>query len=609
MKQEDASQARTRAEGLSRGPRSDFTMQLDIRLLGQFSVNIDGRPLAKLAPARLQSLFSYLVLHRDAPQSRLDLAWLFWPDTDESNARNNLRQLIHQLRDALGEAEQFVQITPSTLLWDPRLPASIDAALLDQVVSEAQQAKRSGDAALQRSLLDSAFELCGGPLVPSCYDDWIASERDRLAARCKSAMQQYVEIVEATREYNLAIPRIEHWLKHDATDEEAYNNLMRLHALCNNRSAALQAFNACCEALKRELDLEPSESTVRLRDNIKAADPQVVGARQALTEGTMPPLIGRVDEWRALQKAWNAAAAGGHFALIKGEAGIGKSRLAAELLAWAALQGFATAKTRSYAAEGQLALAPVTDWLRSDALRPSIERLEDVWLAEITRIVPELQREGQSLPAAGMGERPRLFEGIARAVSGARQPLLLVIDDLQWCDPETLQWLHFLLRFEPSPAVLIVATVRSEELPRAQLVRDLQLRLEEQAAITEIVLEQLDAAETAALAAQIANRAFDPETATRLYRETEGNPLFVVEMLRSNAARIFAEDADSGLPPRVQAVIAGRLAQLTPAARDVVSAVATVARACKLPILARVLNCSEHELVPALDELWQKRII
>ncbi len=586
-------------------------MELQIRLLGQFSVTVDGRPLASLAGGRLQSLFTYLVLRGGAPQSRSDLAQLFWPDTDESNARNNLRQLIHKLREALGEAAQFVRITSSTLQWDRHESCAVDALSIDELFSEAQHAKKSESVAHQLSVLERAFELCGGPLAPSCYDDWITPERERLVARCKSATQEYLEIVEATREYKLAIPHVNHRLRHDPADEEAYQCLMRLHALCNDRAAALHVFKDCRDALKRELDAEPSESTILLHDSIKAEGRQFIDARRPHADGPSLPLIGRVDEWRALRTAWDVAAAGtAHFVLVKGEAGIGKSRLAAELLSWAARQGLATAKTRSYAAEGQLALAPVTDWLRSEAIRPSLDRLDDVWFSEVSRIVPELRSEGRGLQPAGMGERPRLFEAVARAILAAPQPLLLVIDDLQWCDPETLHWLHYLLRFEPSASLLVVGTVRSEELPGAQLVQDLQLRLEEQSAVTEIVLEPLDGAETAALAAQIANRDFDAETTTRLYRETEGNPLFVVEMLRGNGARILADDVQrSGLPSRVHAVIAGRLAQLSPAATDVVSAVAIVARACKVSILARALNCTEHELVPALAELWQKRIL
>jgi DNA-binding SARP family transcriptional activator len=346
--------------------------RLQVRLLGQFEATLDERPLTKLIGGRLQSLFAYLVLHGGAPQSRSHLAFQFWPDAVESNARNNLRQLLHQLREALREAGRFVRTTPSSVQWEPAEPCVVDVTAMTAALCEADEAGRSGDALRGRSALGRAVDLCGGPLVPSCYDDSIVPERDRLARRCIETIAQLVKLFEATREYQLAIPYVYHWLRHDPTDEEAYRQLMRLCALAHDRGAALRAFRDCRQTLQRELGTEPSEETLRLHELIERADRTIGGARGA--EGPSLPLIGRNEAFLALRKAWDAAAVGAaRFVLITGEAGIGKSRLATELVSWARLQGIATATTRCYAAEGRLALAPVTDWLRSEALAQSDE--------------------------------------------------------------------------------------------------------------------------------------------------------------------------------------------------------------------------------------------
>ena len=162
---------------------------------------------------------------------------------------------------------------------------------------------------------------------------------------------------------------------------------------------------------------------------------------------------------------------------MTGEAGIGKSRLAEEFSLWASQQGAVTAKARSYAAEGQLSLAPVTNLLRSEGLRAPLRRLDAIWLTEIMRLLPELLAEQPDLPhyepVAEYGQRQRFFEALARAILSASQPVLLLIDDLQWCDQETLEWLHFLLRFDPTARLLIIGCARDGRTAAAASVTHL----------------------------------------------------------------------------------------------------------------------------------------
>ncbi len=208
--------------------------------------------------------------------------------------------------------------------------------------------------------------------------------------------------------------------------------------------------------------------------------------------------MGRQPEWEQLWSSWQRACAGeSHLFLISGEAGIGKTHLAEELMTWADQQGIATARTRSYGAEGRLALAPVTEWLRSDDIRQSLGRLADVWLTEIARLLPELLDERHNLPRPDpmtqFGQRQRFFEALARAVLAAPQPLLLLIDDVQWCDRETLQWLHFLLRFDPRKRVLVIGTARLEELLPGRPDAEWLAQLRSDGNVIELALDPLDA--------------------------------------------------------------------------------------------------------------------
>jgi DNA-binding SARP family transcriptional activator/predicted ATPase len=592
------------------------TGALQVRLLGQFRVTVDGRPVGPTT-ARLQSLLAYLLLHADAPQSRAHLSFTFWPDASEPKARNNLRQLLHQLRQALPEADRHLRTDASSVQWAPDSSFTLDVAHFDNALAEADEAGRAGDVARRRACLERAVELCDGPLLPSCYDDWIGPARERLARRCEEAVAALVGLLEEQREYAGAISHVRHWLQHDSVDEAAYRWLMRLLALTGDRAGALQAYRQCEDGLRRELAAEPSAETVRTYEGIRSAEPgPSTPAGVAAEVPAALSLVGRQAEWARLREAWEQAVDGhASFALVTGDAGIGKSRLAEELVSWARRQGVTAATTRSYAAEGRLSLAPVSEWLRSDGLSPHLAPLEDVWRVEVARILPELLAARPELPRPApmteFGDRLRFFEGLVRAVLAAPQPLLLLIDDLQWCDRETLDWLHFLSRFDPDARLLVLGTARSEELDAAHPLSVLLRDLRRSSQLAEITLEPLDAAETAELATQVGNHAFDANAATRLYRETEGNPLFIVETVRAESGGGAPGTPEHGipeLPPRAHAVIAGRLARLSDHARETAAAAAVIGRAFDLAVLVRLVG-DEERVVRALDELWRKRIV
>src|SRR6266436_1192774 len=601
---------------------------LHIRLLGDFSLIYGDRQVTSLNTMRLQSLLAFLVLHRDVPQQRQHLAFLFWPDATEAQARNNLRQLLHQLRQVFPAVEQFLSADTHMLHWHPVTPFHLDVAEFEQTLTLADAATRHNDQQALQAALEQADSLYRGELLPGCYDEWILPERERLRQRHLQVLEQLLRLFEVQGDTVTAIRYAQRLIGLDPLSEDLYRRLMRLFALNNDRASALHVYHTCVTTLQRELGVDPDPATREAYERLMQHETPVIPARaqQTLLAAT-PTLIGRKQEWEALQEVWYAASTGEpRFVLVTGEAGIGKSRLAEEFLLWASQQGAVTAKARSYAAEGQLSLAPVTDWLRSDGLRAPLRQLDAVWLTEVARILPELLAERPDLPhyepVIEYGQRQRFFEALARALLVTSQPLLLLIDDLQWCDQETLEWLHFLLRFDPMARLLVIGCSREEELPQTHPLRTLLLHLRTTMRVTEIPLEPLDAAETAKLAALVANRELDVDSVMHLYHETRGYPLFVVEMVRADLGRVSASPPEADrphrqlpledtrtLPPRVHAALVGRLLQLSVAARGFVELAATIGREFTLDLLIAVGNADADSAVRALDELWHKRIV
>jgi len=582
-------------------PVATVPSTLHIGLFEGFRLRYGDRPVAGVRSERLQSLLAYLLLHRDAPLSRQHTAFTFWPDSTEKQARTNLRQLLHRLRRALPDADRFIESDNQTLRWRRDAPFTLDVREFERALERADQA----DADDRREALEEALRLYRGDLLPGCYEDWIEPERRRLRAAYLSALDRLVHLLEELRENTAAIQHCRQLLRQDPLREETYRTLMRLHAAARDRTAALSVYEELASTVKRELGVEPSPATRDLYERLKQleASPVRVTAPPQLEF----PLVGQRRQWMRLQDSWREAVNGNaRFVAITGEAGIGKTRLAEELLAHVAAEGHAYARSRSYQAEGRLAYGPITEWLRSDPIREGMRWLDPVWLTELARLCPELLAEQPELrrpePLTEGWQRRHFFEALARAVLAAPCPLLLLLDDLQWCDRETLEWLRYLLHFAAAEELLVVGTARVEEIDPDHPFSALLFQLRRSEQFDEIGLGPLDREGTATLAERVQDGALDPERVAQLYARTEGNPLFIVECVRAGLAT-------EPLPPPAQAVISYRLAQLTPEARQLAELGATIGRDFTHDVLAEACGLDEDSRLRALDELFRRRII
>ncbi len=590
---------------------------LTIYLLGGLRVTAGDEGVAGLHHARLQELLAYLLLQRGRPVSRQHLAFLFWPDSPEKQARTNLRNLWHRLRRTLPDADRFVDAGEATFEWRADAPCTLDVAEFEAALAQAR------DAADPLPYLEQAVAANGGELLPGSYHDWLLAERERLAQLYGRALQQLVARHEERRQYRRAIAHARALLRHDPLHEPAYTHLMRLHALVDDRAAALHTYHTCATVLRRELDVEPGPAISELYERLLQ---QAHAPPSAPAQPPAPPLVGRAAEWTRLQAAWRAAAQQPRLALISGEAGIGKTRLAEALGEWVQRQGIAVLPARCYAAEGDLPYAPIVAWLRSQPLPP----LADPTLRELARLLPEILVDRPDLPPPGPltegWQRLHLFQALAQALLHSHSAVLLVLEDVQWCDRDTLDWLQHVLTARrgqgPRPQVLAAATLRSEAREESPTLAAWQAQLAHAGRLEEIELGPLSPESSLALANHVAEQPLDPALAAALCQGTEGNPLFIVEMVRAGLGRTAPSSgasrtghaqamlaAPAALPARVRQVLEARLAQLGADARAVIELAAVVGRDFSYNVLARASNLSEDVLVGCLDECWRRRVI
>jgi DNA-binding SARP family transcriptional activator/tetratricopeptide (TPR) repeat protein len=586
---------------------------LQVNLLGGFQLFYDEKPVDLAYSTRLQTLIAYIILHRAAPVVRERLAFLFWPDTSESQARTNLRNLIHQLRQALPFISTYVTFDNNVLKWhsNTAFRLDIDAFRRCLIVAPGQAPAKEG--------LEEALRLYKGDLFPACYDDWILPVREELHQAFIGALDSLAFLQEEAREYPQALHTARRLVQADPLQPAAHQRLMRLYTLVGDRPAALKVYHTYSRLLWQEVGAKPDAQIEDLYQHIQAAaKPHQKGAiKNSVKDPAKPdgreagPMVGRTEEWRKVLALWQNAILGKiQIGFITGEAGIGKTRLISELTNWAELQSIPIDTAMCYPAEGNLAYGPVMSWIKA---RP-IPALDKVWLAEIGRLLPELLRKVPGLPRLEAlqeaWQRQRLFEALARAVLGRNRAQILVLEDVQWCDRDTLEWLHFLVRFKANVSLLVLVTMRHGEIAPDHPLRAFQTALRTEGYYTEIELRPLAMADSIQLIEQTSQQAYhhgiDMDTAANIYQHAEGNPLFLVEMVRLSQTLPENLLADSG---RIQAVLSRRLDQLSQGTREMTVLAATIGREFDLAVLRQASGESDEHLVTVIDELLRGYII
>jgi DNA-binding SARP family transcriptional activator len=307
---------------------------LRARLLGTIDLRLGDEPLAPFESGRAESLLAYLLLHRDAPQPRQRLAFVLWPDSTEQQAQTNLRKVLHNLRRALPDADDWLDVRPRTLRWRAEAPLWLDVEQFQRAIIEGR--------------LEEAVDLYAGELLEGRYDERLSDERERLAGLYLDVLDRLARQREDERQWADAIRLAERLVAQDPLREESHRLLIRLCHAAGDRARALRAYHVCASTLERELGVQPSAETRGLYESVLAAGSGAGGG----AAGTSP-FVGRVRELARLWETWHeATAVRAQLVLVSGEPGIGKTRLIDELR----MQADAVAiEARAYGAEGAIA--------------------------------------------------------------------------------------------------------------------------------------------------------------------------------------------------------------------------------------------------------------
>jgi ABC-type oligopeptide transport system substrate-binding subunit/DNA-binding SARP family transcriptional activator len=626
---------------------------LQFRFLGPLEVRCGDRQLPKPPTLKSQSLLAYLVLHRDQPQPRERLAGMFWGDRPERKARSSLATALWHTRRCLPDEELIlgdlhtVQFHPQAELW------------LDVEEFEARASAEDVGS------LESAVALYRGDFLDGFYDDWVINQRYRLEGLFLEVLARLMAGRETGGEHQAALETALHLLGRDPLREEAHRVAMRAYCRLGQRNASLEQYHRCREIVLEELGAEPMVETTQLYRSILEGrfeigpPPEMLPLEVSATEpaGRSPldviapvRLVGRERELVFLQRCWRRAQAQeGGLGLISGEAGVGKTRLVeafADRVRW---EGVRVLWGRCYELERALPYQPLTEALRTIPPALTSDELAGVpaWaIAQVARLMPEVlerpifseARRGRSRGIGGHPglqvaaaprldqERARLFEGVTRFVAelSSHRALLVVLEDLHWASESTLQLVHYLTRHLAHHPVLIVSTFRPEAIGLRHPLRALRRQLTQEGLAHSLRLSRLspEAVETMVLEMSGAGEVV-VTLAERLYEETEGNPFFLMEIVKAlfetNVLRLeegvwqgdFARisEGDLPLPASVSEAIQARVQLLQDDGQDALRLAAVLGREFDFELLNAVFGRGEEATLEALDALLRHRLV
>lgn len=358
---------------------------LKLHLLGHFRLFYGEKPLPFNTLPKTLPLLAYLLLHRGLIPRDV-LAYTFWPDVEEAEARANLRRHLYNLRHVLPEfAGEWVTREGQALQWNPNAPYWLDVEAFERYGREP-------------SRMQDALSLYTGDLLPEVYEDWLDFDRQRLRSLYFSTAAQWIAAQRVAHRYDTAIPIAEQALRQDPWREDILRELIQLRVLSGDRTGALQAYQTFKKQLEEELDVAPMPETVRLYEQIQRGGLEVgepdsppplrtPAALPVSPPGRVPvplkPIIGREIEITTLLNLLSQEAAPTRLLTLIGTAGTGKTRLALEVAS-------RLLHERPDVFPDGVFFIPLASLTRADLVLPSIAAAMGVKVQEVSGMVQSL---------------------------------------------------------------------------------------------------------------------------------------------------------------------------------------------------------------------------
>jgi DNA-binding SARP family transcriptional activator/tetratricopeptide (TPR) repeat protein len=598
-----------------------------IRLCGPMVVEIEGRPITP--PGRQgRMVFAYQVANRSRHLRRDELLGVLWEGKPPSDPDGGLNTVISRLRTELGN-----EVLPPHEI-SLRLPenAWVDVELIEERAQQTLQALKDGRSAEAAELASEALNLLEGQLLPGLEARWIDERRRELDELGLSLLRASVEarLQLGGEELDPAERAARRLVERAPYRESGHKLLMEVLAARGDVAEAHLVYDRLKRLLMDELGKTPDTAITELNAQLLEGATPEVGARAPMAAARTPPhgvplppllyalrdqrFVGRDQAIARLCLRWEQVSINPRVAVLTGEPGIGKTRLAACFSHRVHRDRGTVLYGRCY--EDPLTYQPFVEALGHYAGAHDLpHELPDV-AEQLWHYLPALHQVLHGVDprdrSPGPQDRYALFEAVAAVLRHAAEarPLLLVIDDLHWADAATFELLLHSVGSVPPSRFMVLVTARDAADPRASRSdgqpESLDARLgalRHEADVEHVFMEGLDEEETAKLIRVHSEVARSEDFAHRMWRRTRGNPLFIEEMLPLVGDEEEPDLSRLGVPEAVEQAIATRLEHLRDGSRKVLARASVIGPEFTLSLLAAVLGESEDGTLAEVEEL------
>lgn len=631
-------------------------VKLRIYLLGEFQIWRNDHFITphEWPTQKVKSLLQILLTERNrvVPSDQL-IEWL-WPRVLPNSALKSLHTTVSRLRHVLEPrvkppvGSHFIITRHPGYTFDPAGRCQID---VDEFLARTEEGKRSeqrGELGPAIAAYTAAEKLYRGDyLEEEIYEDWSIATREQLRETYFDLLSNLARCYAQQGRYRQALVRCHKILARDPCQEGVWRQVMTYYYYAGEKAQALRAFERCREILAEELNVDPMPQTQELHRRILCGEvePPVTVTEIAppllRTPTVIPPqlmLVGRDKEWNELSAHLEKAISGqGRVVFISGETGVGKTRLLNDFTAAAQGRGVRVLSGYCYELERDLPFQPLVELLRRYILKEAEpEELRSAlgrWASPVAVLVPLVQDLLGELPPyfplPPEEERLRILEGLANLLTSLSMPapLILSLDDLHWADDSTLQFLHYLTRKIAQSKVLILGCYRPEEVFGKHPLLALRQALRKGDLLWEITLLPLSLEDVAYLVREMSQ--FEGSAALfaqRLYEETEGNPFFIAETIRSlfeeslllvgergkwstNYDEITENYRELMLPLTVKEAILDRCHRLDEKEQQLLGTAAVIGQRYDTRVLSQVSRVKEGALLDTLDGLLERHLV